>query len=249
MSKQHRLVLVNYLNTLPLLAGLRAHLDQEVDLVLAHPADCAKTFFSGEANIGLIPVGALIHEANWHQVSQYGIGCDGPVATVCLFGHSPIEAWDRVYLDYQSRTSVLLARLLLNDYWKIHPLVQAAQPGFETEIKGTTGGLIIGDRAIEARETYPYCYDLGSAWKSFTGHPFVFAIWASREPVETVFEAALDQAFEEGLEQIPRIATSEQSRYPNFDLSYYYRRNIRYRLDPPLLHGMDHFFELARKLD
>jgi chorismate dehydratase len=124
-----------------------------------------------------------------------------------------------------------------------------AQPGFETEINGTTGGLIIGDRAIAARETYPYCYDLGAAWKTFTGLPFVFAIWASRELVETRFETALDQAFEAGLEQIPRIASSEQGRYPNFDLRHYYQQNICYRLDPPLLRGMDHFFERARKLD
>ncbi len=249
MSRQHRLVLVNYLNTLPLLAGLRSQMEEKVDLILAHPADCAKTFFAGDANIGLIPVGALIHLAKWHRVSQYGIGCDGPVATVCLFGHTPIEEWDRVYLDYQSRTSVLLARILLADHWKVTLEVLAAQPGFETEITGTTGGLIIGDRAITARETYPFCYDLGSAWKSLTGMPFVFAVWASLIPVDVNLESALDHAFGAGLEQIPQIAAKEQSQYPAFDLAHYYQRNIRYRLDLSLLQGMEHFFELARKLD
>ncbi len=248
MRGQHRLVLVNYLNTLPLLAGLHARLDQEVDLLLAHPADCAKTLFAGDAHIGLIPVGALIQQPQWQRVSHFGIGCDGPVATVCLFGQTPVEEWDQVILDYQSRTSVLLARILLADHWKVAPRFQAAQPGFETSFTGRTGGLIIGDRAIEARETYPYCYDLGLAWKEMTGLPFVFALWASLQSVDPDFEQALDQAFEAGLAQIPRIAAREQSRYAHFDLTHYFQQNIRYRLEPSLLMGMDHFFERARKL-
>ena len=41
---------------------------------------------------------------------------------------------------------------------------------------------MIGDAALllAARSTYPYVADLGSAWKDWTGLPFVFAVWAAR---------------------------------------------------------------------
>lgn len=246
MAERHRLVLVNYLNTLPFMSGLTRSFGTGQDLILAHPAECAQTLLSGKADIGLIPIGALIGKTGWTRVTDFGIGCDGPVATVCLFGDTPLEEWDRVLLDYQSRTSVLLARILLTDHWQWQPDMIAAEPGFEDHITGRTGGLIIGDRAIQARKKYAYCYDLGEAWKAMTGLPFVFAVWVTRGQIEPAFEHALNAAFQTGLTTIPDIVAAEQKQYPDFDLVHYYQQNIQYVLNDASLRGMEKFLELAR---
>lgn len=240
------LVLVNYLNTLPFLEGLRAHFGEEVSLELAHPAHCAVSFFSGKADYGLIPVGALLANPGWRLAAAYGIACDGPVDTVCLYGETPLETWDTVHLDYQSRTSVLLAEYLLREYWHSNARLIPARPGFESDLQGDRGGLIIGDRTIEASARYPFKYDLGHFWKALTGLPFVFAAWVGRDSKENaLFETSLHEAFAFGLSRIDAIVLREQPRYPSFDLDDYYRRAIRYPLDDRALEGMRLFMEVA----
>lgn len=243
---KHTIVLVNYLNTLPFLEGLRARFGEEVSLELAHPANCALSFFSGKADYGLVPVGALLANSGWRLAAAYGIACDGAVDTVCLYGETPLDTWETVHLDYQSRTSVLLAEYLLRDYWGSKARLIPAREGFESTLSGKEGGLIIGDRAIEASSRYPFKYDLGHFWKEMTGLPFVFAAWVGRESEEdNLFESALQEAFASGLKQIAAIVRREQQRYPSFDLADYYRRAIRYPLDDKALQGMRLFMEVA----
>jgi len=45
---------------------------------------------------------------------------------------------------------------------------------------------VIGDAALhlQASGTYPVFVDLGSAWKEWTGLPFVFAVWAARRDAD-----------------------------------------------------------------
>lgn len=248
MPERQSIVLVNYLNTLPFLAGLKAQLPSETDLVLAHPAECARTFFTGQVNYGLVPVGALMGRTDWRRVGEFGIGCLSDVATVCLFGQTPIDEWDTVLLDYQSRTSVLLAQILLRDHWRHQALCRPAFPGYEQQITGHTGGLIIGDRAIQARKDYAFCYDLGAAWKELTGLPFVFALWVSRHPQAHAFDQKLDMALAFGMTLVNDIVAKEQPRYPDFDLRNYYQQNIAYQMTPERLQGWDRFVELASDL-
>lgn len=246
-ERTHRIVLVNYLNTLPMLEGIRAHLGEKANLILAHPADCAGILFRGEADYGLVPVGALLGRKDWRKVTGYGIGCDGPVDTVCLFGETPIESWSEVLLDYQSRTSVLLTRHLLHAYWKRDLVCHPAHQGYEQRIGGTVGGLIIGDRAFAARKRFPYCYDLGQVWKEHTGLPFVFALWVAREVSDPAFEALLGQALEAGVREAGAIAMRQGQGYPDLDLAHYFRHRIRYAMDERMILGFERFRqEMAR---
>lgn len=250
MSEQRpRLVLVNYLNTLPMLAGIREHLGDSVQLQLAHPADCAGILFSGQADYGLVPVGALLGREDWHRVTRFGIGCDGQVDTVCLFGSTPIAEWDEVLLDYQSRTSVLLTRVVLHQMGLGHLPLKPAGPGYESSLQGRRGGLIIGDRAIAALPQYPYAYDLGAWWKEQTGLPFIFALWVSRVAPDPAWEARLDAALETGLQSQSSIAEAHQAQYPGFDLLRYYARSIRYHIDERMLEGFTRFQEGVRALN
>lgn len=246
IANRHSLVLVNYLNTLPFLEGLRLYFGDGVQLELAHPAGCAMTFFSGRTDYGLVPVGALLASPGWRRAANFGIACDGPVDTVCLYGETPLETWETVLLDYQSRTSVLLAEFLLREFWRSDAQLLPAQPGYESALGGHIGGLIIGDRAIEASGRYPFKYDLGQCWKELTGLPFVFAAWVGHTDQEDwAFESSLHEAFTLGLGRIEEIAAAQQHRYPSFDLKEYYRRAIRYPLGDRALEGMKLFMEVA----
>jgi chorismate dehydratase len=71
------------------------------------------------------------------------------VASVCIFSEVPIHEIKEVLLDYQSRTSVRLARILLKEFWNVDPILTDAKEDFREHISGTTAGVVIGDRALE----------------------------------------------------------------------------------------------------
>jgi chorismate dehydratase len=117
--KKIRAGAVSYLNTRPLLYGIRHHsISNQVDLIEDYPSRIAQLLIEDKIDLGLIPVAAIPQLREHHIISKYCIGADGPVASVCIFSDVPIEEVKTIYLDYQSKTSVSLARILLRDYWK-----------------------------------------------------------------------------------------------------------------------------------
>ncbi|MCB0401553.1 MAG: menaquinone biosynthesis protein, partial [Flavobacteriales bacterium] len=167
---------VSYLNTLPFLYGIKqSGLEQEIDLSLDIPSDCARKLLNDEVDLGLVPVAIIPQLKEHHIISDYCIGADGPVDTVALFSDVPLEEIENIYLDYHSRSSVTLVQLLAKAFWKIKPNWIRAEEGFIDQIQGTTAGVVIGDRTFGLSKKYKY--DLAEAWKAFTGKPFVFAAW------------------------------------------------------------------------
>lgn len=240
-----KVVAVSYLNTKPLLYGLlRSPLARQIDLSLQIPSACAQRLRDGQADLGLVPVAIIPELPEWHLVSNFCIGANGPVKTVCLYGDQPLESWDSVLLDYHSRTSVALTQLLFSEYWQREPDFLPAQPGYESQIGGRRGGLIIGDRTIGMEERYPYVYDLGEAWQHFTGLPFVFAAWISRHPLGPEINAQFDAAFQRGVELIPELKYLLPTPHPRFDLEAYFTHNISYELDAAKRKSLQLFLEL-----
>ncbi len=242
--KKIKIVAVSYLNTKPLLYGLlRSELASQIDLQLQIPSECARRLQSGEADLGLVPV-AVIPELSAPQiVSDYCIGTNGAVRTVCIYSECPLEEVERIYLDYHSRTSVELVKILLRDHWRLAPELIPSKPGFEQEIGGKTAALIIGDRAIDMESRFSYIYDLGEAWLAHTGLPFVFAAWVSNGPLPAEFLLRFNEALEAGLQLIPELMYLLPSPAPGFDLHAYYTRNISYELDEPKRKALDMFLE------
>ena len=232
---------VSYLNTKPLLYGIKRHpVIDEIELVEDYPARIAQMLIDGEADIGLIPVAATLKMKSWNVVGDYCIGCDGPVASVCIFSEKPMEEVEHVYLDYQSRTSVNLARVLLKEYWKKDvELVDASGEDYRDQIKGTTAGVVIGDRALEQRLRSPYIYDLGEAWKAHTGLPFVFAAWIANKKLPEEFMRSFNEANGLGLQQLDAVIA--ENPFPAYDLDTYYRKNISYALTEEKRSGMQLF--------
>jgi chorismate dehydratase len=233
---------VSYLNTKPLLYGIeRAPVRKDIELVIDHPASIAAMLLRDEIDMGLVPVAVIPLMTEYHINGGYCIGSDGPVASVCLFSEVPIEKVERVLLDYQSRTSVQLAKVLLREYWKIRPELVDAEEDFRDHIRGTTAGIVIGDRALEQRHISPYIYDLGGAWKELTGLPFVFAAWISNKSLDPSFIKEFDEANRQGLLQIGEVVA--ENPYPHFSLHDYFTRYLDYRLDESKRRGLEAFLK------
>lgn len=227
-----RLVAVSYLNTKPLLYGLlRSDLTEEMEMDLAIPSECARRLKDGEADLALVPVAIIPELPEAHIISDHCIGTDGAVATVCIYGDVPLHEMTTIYLDHHSRTSVMLTRLLLAEYWQHDVKLLPAEEGYIDRIGGTVGGLVIGDRTIGLDQRFKYVYDLGATWKEHTGLPFVFAAWVSTKPLNEDFTTRFNNALAEGLAHLPQLQLLLPSPHPDFSLTEYYTRFIDYNLD------------------
>ena len=232
--------IVNYLNTKPLIFGIQhSPVAENLLLVEDYPANVARMLKEGSIDMGLVPVAVIPHLQEYHIITDYCIGCTGPVASVAIFSEVPIDKIEKVLLDYQSRTSVALAKVLLRKYWQIEPELIDTKTDYRGDIKGTTAGVVIGDRALEQRKVSPYIYDLGEAWIDFTGLPFVFAAWVSNKHLPADFIAAFNEANKKGLENIDNVVTGIP--YNVFDLHKYYTEHISYELTPEKRKGLQQF--------
>ena len=239
---------VSYLNTKPLLYGIKRDeaLKNEIDLIEEYPAKIAGMLVEGSIDVGLVPVAIIPKLSEWHIVSDYCIGAEGNVASVCLFSDVPIEKIERVLLDYQSRTSVNLCKVLLKHYWQITPVIEDANEGYQREIKGTTAGVVIGDRALKQRSVSKYVYDLAGEWKAMTGLPFVFAAWIANKKLPVKFIETFNKANAVGLQNLDAVIA--ENVFDAYDLRTYYTKNISFQLTPQKREGMKQFLQLLAEV-
>lgn len=234
---------VSYLNTKPLLFGIeRSSLMNEIVLSLEYPSELARKLKNNEIDMALLPVAAMKEIDGARIVSDYGIAADGKVASVCIYSQVPMEEIEVVYLDYQSRTSVKLAQILLGKFWNKKVEFKQAPENYIEYINGTTAGVIIGDRALKQLTNFEYIYDLADAWKSFTGLPFVFAAWIANKDLPDTFIERFNAANAEGLNHIKEVVTANY--FPYYDLNKYYKENIIYFIDEEKKKGLKQFLEL-----
>jgi chorismate dehydratase len=240
-GKKIKVGIVNYLNTKPLLYGLeRSPVNEKIELIASYPAKLAEMLVNNEIDVGLIPVAAIPDLSSYYIVGDHCIGTEGEIASVCLFSEVPMNEIKKVYLDYQSRSSVVLLQWLMKEYWGINPeIVHATDESFLKEIKGTTAGLVIGDRALEQRRISTFIYDLGSEWRAITGLPFVFAAWVSTQKLPDDFIRLFNEANALGLQHIDEIVAANP--FESYDLKKYFTLHLSYHLDERKRQGMDRF--------
>jgi len=240
---------ITYLNSKPFIYGLtHTPLLNSIDLSLDIPSVCADKLKAGTADIGIIPVAAIGGIKGAHIVTDYCISCSGKVRTVVLVSHVPIGEIKSIVLDYQSRTSVQLVKILVRDYWQFQPEWKNGGIHYiQEDIKDTTAGVIIGDRVFEAETQFPYLYDLGEVWKEHTGLDFVFACWVANKPIEAAFIEKFSAALENGIVHIPDVITEYLKLYPDYPFETYFRENIFYHLDESKRKGMELFLRLISR--
>ncbi|MSQ00317.1 MAG: hypothetical protein EXR71_00315 [Myxococcales bacterium] len=237
MTPKIRVACVGYTNAWP----LTRHLDPaSFDVRACVPSAAARLLNQGEVDVGLVPVASIFDAgADWRIVPGLCIGSDGDVDSVLLVGETPIDEWDEVVLDGESRTSVVLAQILLRGpLGRARVPVRAVDAGTGAfHAQGRVGAVVIGDAARNLPARLTTRVDLGRAWKDWTGLPFVFAVWAGRPDLPAEAIAGLGAAAARGL--------PERASAPEADRAYL-QNAIRYELDDRALMGLRRFVALAQ---
>ncbi len=246
-----RVSIVSYLNSKPFLFGLnKSSIHNYIDLSLDIPSKIASKLSFNLTDIGLIPVAGLEDLDDYKIVSDYCIGAVGKVRTVVLASEVPMDQIETVLMDYQSRSSVQLAKVLAKFYWKKEFNWENTCSNFENKlIKGSTAGVVIGDRVFNLADKFRYKYDLSEEWFNFTGLPFVFAVWAANKNISNEFEANFNRALSFGIEKISDIALMEQANFPDVNIYEYFSKNISFNFDAGKKEGMKRFLKLVNKLE
>ena len=251
MMEKIRISAIRYANTFPLNYGLReSGFDSEAVIDIDHPAQCAEKLRLGRADIGLVPVAEIRNIKGARIISDYCIGTNSPVRTVLLVSDSPLAEIGTIWLDYRSRSSVALARVLASEHWKQDFTWKQTYEDFDfgSVAKGE-GLVIIGDQCFDLEERYRYRTDLASEWKDLTGLPFVFACWVSNMDPGKEFIRRFNSALEYGIKNIDMAIKkySHLTTMPEDILKSYLTENIDYRLNSEKRLAMNTFFDYLDK--
>jgi predicted solute-binding protein len=220
------------------------------DLDFRVPAGCADQVASGAADIGIIPSFELTRQ-DLEVIPGPGIACRGPVRSILLISSRPAAEIRILAVDSSSRTSVELARVILERKYGAAPRQISHAPDLDAMLKIADAALIIGDPALRIALTVPYhVYDLGAEWVEMTGLPMVFAVWAGRKGAITpeVAEAFRESCRfgKEHIEEIVRTESAERGFPPEL-VRQYLTGHIVHELGARDYEGMDLFLRYAGK--
>ncbi len=242
-----RIAAVSYLNALPLTEGLGAC--EDVELFEGLPVDVAIRLAEHEADVALMPVAAAALLGDVSFVRGSAIACRGAVESVLVLAECKPSEITELALDLSSRTSVVLARLVLKARFGVTPkLVGLPSSEAIAFVGGTRAAVVIGDPALEVGDRFPLKLDLGAEWFEWTGLPFVFAAWCTYpQRLSREQEGLLHHARELGLGARASIAArfAETSSLPKERLEHYLRESIRYEFGVDEQAGLQRFFDEA----
>lgn len=250
MNAPARLLGVRFLNSRPLVAGLEANISAPFPYTYsaADPADCAAQLASRRVAAALVPVAALADCPRARPWPGLGVACRGAVHSVLLVSKVPLARIRRLAAHAASRTSEILARLLLLEQGGQDPEVERCSPPLQAMLASGDAAVIIGDVALRLRgRTGLVEVDLGEAWWQWTGYPFVFAQWAVDEHAPPGIEALLDDSLAHAerhwQELLPHWANAHQLELGQ--VRSYLETCLRFRLDEDDHRGLETFLQLA----
>lgn len=258
-AKEVRIGAVTYLNSKPLVEGLR-ELVPDADFRLDFPSRLAVDLSAGELDVALIPSIEYFRGNHYQVLSDACVAARGPVLSVKLYARVPWGSIESLALDEGSRTSATLARVMLAERHGVFPKLEPLPLNHQTQDTQADAILLIGDRAIlPPEEEFLATWDLGEEWYQWTGLPFVFAMWVANKSAENpaaerrldAIQSALTKARDWGVERLKQIAEREA---PLLGLTYpttyqYLAENLKYHLGNAERSGLKLFYELAAGLE
>ena len=259
VAERPRVGHIQFLNCLPIYWGLvRAGTLLDVELTKDTPDRLNDLLIAGDLDIGPISLVEYLRNASeLVLLPDIAIGSDGPVLSVNLVSQVPLASLRRVALGSTSRTSVLLARMWLEQVHGVRPDYFSCPPDLTTMLLEADAAVLIGDAALRATYDGPRrgldVHDLGQAWRDWTGLPMVFAVWAARrsyaqanpglvKDVHTAFLRSRDDA----LAHVEDVAATA-ARWEVFDadtLATYFR-TLDFSLGERQLAGLGEFARRA----
>ncbi len=219
------------------------------DLDFAIPAECADRVAAGSDDIGIIPAFELTRQ-DLEIIPGTGIACHGPVRSILLVSSRPAGEIRTLAADSSSRTSVQLARVILERKFGARYVSVPHAPDLDAMLRLADAALVIGDPALRIDPSrLPYhVYDLGAEWVEMTGLPMVFAVWAGRRGVvNSQVKEAFTGSWRYGQEHLEEIVSRESARrdFPPDLVREYLTRHIVHELGEREYRGMELFLSLA----
>lgn len=245
-----RLGIVPYLNVQPMVYGL-ADLYPQLKLSFARPSELERMLQRNEIDLGTIPVFAAFMREGRAIYPAPVIASNGPVYSVLIVGNQPIEKLKRIRRDSSSLTSNALAKVLLREYWQVGAQLFDAD-SMAGDLGEEDGQVIIGDPAIREHDRWPHVYDLGGAWKEWTGLPFVFAAWIGPQGQDI---GGLDEALSEMVRlNMPRLEEVVLSHGAPAETSLelrarYLRENLTFAFGPAERKAIESFHAACARQD
>jgi chorismate dehydratase len=251
---------IPYVNCYPVYGAIdRGIVPLDGELVDGVPTALNAMMAGGSLDVSV--VSAVEYARDWERyllLPDLAISCDGPVRSVMLFSDRPAEelSGQRVLISSSSMTSVFLLEMLFEHVWRARPefvrgnaeAADLAAGGHE----GVAARLVIGDAALMLAagalpSPFSHRYDLGTAWKEWTGLPFVFAVWVANRAAPTAgalgVHASLIESRNWGLKHLDVLAGEAATRTgvsPSECTTYL--QGLDYGLSYPHLGGLTEFY-------
>jgi chorismate dehydratase len=249
---------IPYVNCYPVYGAVdRGLVTLDGELISGVPTSLNALMAAGSLDISVVSAVEYARDsARYLLLPDLAISCDGPVRSVMLFSKRPVQELDgrRVLVSRSSMTAVALLELLFDHVWRAEPdfIPGDAEIGdiarFDEEPHDAR--LVIGDAALlldGSATPYAYRYDLGSEWKTWTGLPFVFAVWVAQRttPVAEALRvhAGLIASRDWGLAHLDVLAEqAAKTTGMSLVVCHEYLSGLDYRLSYPHLAGLTDFF-------
>lgn len=250
---------IPYINCYPVYGAIdRGHVTLEAELVDGVPTDLNRRMAAGELDISVVSAVEYARDSERYLLlPDLAISCDGPVRSVMLFSKRPASDLTSrsVLVSRSSMTSVALLELLFESVWHCSPRFVPGDAEISDVVvdspADTEARLVIGDAALvlgsNHRERYPYAYDLGQAWKDWTGQPFVFAVWVAQRSTDVkkalVAHAGLIASRNWGLDHLAVLAEqAHETTRVELKICAEYLSGLDYGLSYPHLAGLTEFY-------
>jgi len=202
-----------------------------------------------------------LHPERYLILPDISISSIGPVGSVLLFSRLPIEELDgqTVLLSSESATSVNLLKILIKMRFGCTCRFSVSTLPLAQALQCASSMLLIGDTALRAAllDSDLRVYDLGDLWHSWTGLPFVFALWLCGRQV------ARDRRIEVG-QLVHHLSAAKEHASAVFEtiaqnspeaqwmgkerLVDYWRKNLSFDLDARHIAGLILFYRYCTEL-
>ncbi len=241
-----RIGAVPYLNARPLIRWLQTpSLRQRgVTLHCAAPSLLAQLLDADRLDVAMFSSIYALQRTDAQTVPGYCVGSWGPVMSVRLFSQCPIDRIRSVALDSSSLTSCALARVLLENMYRIKPTYMSLTPDLNMMLQHADAALLIGDPGLRADGSGLHVLDLGEAWSDWTGLPFVWALWiAAPGRLDSLMTAILQTAAARGLATLTEFLESDarETGLPVPVVRRYFTEAMRYPFDADAQRGLARF--------
>lgn len=229
---------IGYLNVLPIYHPLEQDiLPNDFEIISGPPAELNRRMDAGEMPISAASsIEYARNPEKYLLIPDLAIGSRGPVQSVLLLSSVPVNELNgrTILVSSETHTSAALLKVLLAEHWKIEvEFVTGDASELLHQGERPEAILAIGDEALSLRyhPGYPHREDLGEAWRSSTGLPFIFGVWlvqrdAFAKTPELIIEAArklvaAKQWGQEHIDDLCKLAASQSTLSTEEMCSYF----------------------------